>query len=103
MSEVSTEVVFSTKTPLEPTTTTFTGWGYSFVSVKLKRGVSQWTVYGIDAGRILRIVTSSLDFTNPQVVLEVPYVRNFHAMCLVLQRRPFIFVRETNCANGPIR
>jgi len=98
MSEVSTEVVFSTKTPLEPTTTTFTGWGYSFFSVKLKRGVSQWTVYGIDSDRILRILTCSLDFTNPILLLEVLYLRNFHAMCFGPTKETFYFcARDKLC------
>jgi len=78
---MSTDAIFSSKTPPEPTAETFSGWGYDFVSIKIKKDSNTWKVYGIDKQYILRVIVSEFDFTNPQQTLEIPYVRNLRAMC----------------------
>jgi len=76
-----TDVVFSYKNLPEPTTETFTGWVYDFVSIKVNRETNRLKVYGIDKQYNLKVITSNLDFSNPQVNHEIPYIRSHHAMC----------------------
>lgn len=78
---MSSDVVFSYKNLPEPTTETFTGWGYELVSIKVKQEMDKWKVYGIDKQYTLKVITANLDFTNPELKYEIPYIRNRHAMC----------------------
>ena len=77
----NTEIVYSNKNLIEPTLTTFNGWGYNFVSVRIKQQQNKWVVFGIDSYFILRKITSELDFSMPVLDLEISYIRSQNAMC----------------------